>query len=137
MYNDILEGYSKWGEANAKVCLYYAAPCLIIPAKTGITYYNQSGCVCCNHPEVEGFAIPIKARFLEFFGGFCSNEYYRSAGQQALFEEAIEELVASVGLKLVSFDFEEAWTTIRVNQGGGDYTDGTEFDVILSWENCD
>jgi hypothetical protein len=132
---DLLEGYSKWSETT-NVCLFYAAPCLIVPARTGVRYYNQTGCVCCNQHEIEGFALPIKARFAEFFNGFCLHEY-NASGKQALFEEALEELCASVGLNYRGHDFEEAWTTIQVNQGGGKYTDGTDFEIILSWENCD
>lgn len=133
---DLLEGYSKWSDTH-KVCLYYAAPCLIVPAKTGVIYYNQTDCVSCNHPEVEGFSLPVRPRHLEFLdGGFCSHYFYGSRGERE-FEESIEELVASVGLNFKSFSFEEAWTTIQVNQGGGKYTDGTDFEVILSWENCD
>lgn len=133
---DLLDGYNPWNP-DAQVCLYYAAPSLIVPKKTGITYYNQTGCVSCLQRDIEGFALPIQKRFLEFFERFCSNEYWGSAGKQALFEEALEELCASVGLNYRGHMFEEAWTTIQVNQGGGKYTDGTNFEVILAWENCD
>ena len=32
---------------------------LIIPEKTGIIYSNQTGGHTCNHPEVEGYYIPL------------------------------------------------------------------------------
>ena len=32
---------------------------LIIPEKTGIIYSNQTGGVTCNHPEIEGYYIPL------------------------------------------------------------------------------
>lgn len=32
---------------------------LIVPATTGIKYSNQTGGTACDHPEVEGFYVPL------------------------------------------------------------------------------
>lgn len=33
---------------------------IILKAKTGFKYSNQTGGVCCNHPEQEGLLIPLE-----------------------------------------------------------------------------
>ncbi len=33
--------------------------CLVIEAPTGVVYSTQTGGSCCDHPEVEGFIVPL------------------------------------------------------------------------------
>jgi hypothetical protein len=37
---------------------------LIVQGETGITWTNQTGGVCCNHPVIEGFAVPLPLSWL-------------------------------------------------------------------------
>ena len=45
---------------KTRISLYgLDSPVLIVPAKTGIVYYNQTGGCATNQNEVEGYLIPI------------------------------------------------------------------------------
>lgn len=50
---------SKWRKSNLKCDVYSHNWGIIVPAKTGIWYEQQTCGVCCNHVKIQGSFIPL------------------------------------------------------------------------------
>lgn len=89
---------------------------LIVLAPTGITWTNQTGGVSCNHPEAEGFLIPLPFAWVSCKDSL-ENEWgapYDAARVGAwLLERQLGELFEP---DPEATRLEEAWIPVRVLQ---------------------
>lgn len=138
-------------------------PAIIVKAETGIIYSNQTGGVCCHHPEQEGFLVilPSPPRGITIFDPRRWYEEMPALGD-TLYDEIEHALNGSHaflwGVAQVEVDRqaknEEAWVHIRFRgdfspQGyyGGLFRPDPNrdpepekyplYEGVLSWENCD
>jgi hypothetical protein len=135
-------------------------PVLIVPAKTGIIYENQTAGCCCNHPEMEGYLVPISVDELhkrEIFmpGVWCQKggipvdppDEWRN-GQAKKYEDAVHDWWDKVchdieeisnGLIQVIQDVhqEEAWLWVRAKLDGELSSSGEWTKCVLTWLNSD
>lgn len=136
---------------------------LIIEAKTGVKYSNQTGGYACNHPEVEGFLLPINLTLDCAEQGLLLNCYYMNADDESTTytKEQLEEVKIFIDILnqslydsyLIDSKFkidesrlnimEEAWIPLisdkfKINDGS--FITGKikkPVRAILTWENSD
>lgn len=129
-------------------------PVIIVPAKTGIIYKQQTAGIMCHHPEMEGFIIPLEYAPTKDKWIFDPDRWYLT-DQDPYTEDThreIEETIAALkswhvrNLKVVKHpDNEEAWMYVEFDyvvfnireDGEGDHETITRMTGILTWENCD
>lgn len=120
---------------------------LIIGAPTGVIYNAQTGGMSCNHPEYEGFVLPLGS-FMEDFDD-CS---YGCSHLQDI-EGAAKKLANDLHLRLIEetklwrykiyFDFDridqlqEGWWPVIVS--GKIFEDGKDYTMkgFVHTGNCD
>ena len=125
---------------------------LIVPAQTGVVYTNQVGGTECEHPEIEGFVIPIEydiqienpQNSLTF--KVCELFPEGSAGVINInCAEKIQELLDSSpftkGIK-INLDklkkSKESWLHVTVEGNLDDTFDSDNIsEAILTWPNSD
>jgi len=148
---------------DLRQCLDY--PVLIVPAKTGIVYTNQTGGCFCNHPELEGYLVPIIVNELpqrEIFnpdvwykrGGIVieppnalrsaplanDNEEIKSKEFILWWENArreIEEISRGLIQVIKDVHQEEAWFWVRAKLDGELSSSGEWTKCVLTWVNSD
>lgn len=58
---------------------------LIVEHPTGVLYRNQTGGVCCMHPTIEGFGIPLEVSFNKSKGVFRLEEHWFDGNKKSHF----------------------------------------------------
>lgn len=92
---------------------------VIVPAPTGIVWTNQTGGMCCAHPELEGFLVPLAGEgprepdpFENVFPGM--NPYDPVQVQQWLEFNGLEPLFEPLRATDEAPDHAEAWIWVRI-----------------------
>jgi hypothetical protein len=125
----------------------------IVPAPTGILWTNQTGGTSCQHPEVEGYFLPLPHSVLGWGDHFrlINVGWGGGAYDVALVQDflAVNELT---GLFEPAPDtrhpFHEAWVPVRIKSALENVPGSTSFvdvvlsghlgvEVILTYENSD
>lgn len=143
-----------------KIVLYpLEQPAIIVKAKTGLVYTNQTAGVMCHHPEQEGFLVLLDPPPRKFTI-FDSNRWYDE--MPAFNNETYDEIEATLNRKHAYYwhirdirvdrtaKNEEAWIHVRFrgdfSKEGNFRTDWDsdpqpqafpEYEGILTWKNCD
>lgn len=140
-----------------RVVLYnLRQPALIVKAKTGIIYTNQTGGVACHHPKQEGFLIPLREAMRS--KAFDPGRWYDEV--PALDDKMCDEIEAALNYRDFGWNIsdirvdrgaynQEAWVHVRFRgdfEAKGFCTDVNDdpqpekyplYEGILTWENCD
>ena len=96
---------------------------IIILAKTGLLWENQVGGCSCNHPNAEGFFVPLEPKNcvdpLEDLRGIPYDpelvwKFLGAAGLQGILEPLEAEHPTAV-----EWGLQEAWVPVRVSQAEG------------------
>ncbi len=86
-----------------KIMISIESPAIIIPKKTGVTYFNQVGGYSCHDLEIEGFVIPVAENFYwkseDGKGNVPGNEYWNYKS----FQKHMDELFAPLGRKKTKY----------------------------------
>ena len=89
---------------------------LIIPAKTGVFFSNQTGGVMCNHPEIEGVFVPLEGEVWDEKKGerirLEEKRFWHGNSEELRYEEVIK--VFGLPLKPFPLQLEEAWVLCKV-----------------------
>ena len=123
---------------------------LILPARTGVAYRNQTGGHSCLHTELEGYLVPIlgerpdalerlSAHFIgSKYGGWCDR------GIDAETAEFIDSLLAEMNRVPIVVDRDklnlswESWIHVKIQSPLISLVQNAEPDCgILTWPNSD
>jgi hypothetical protein len=126
-------------------------PCLIVPAKTGVVYLNQTGGYSCLQNSLEGYIIPVS-------DGLLPKDYTNSLewkieqffkNRQGIIDQTIAQNIQEL-LKTckessgVNINWErlndsyESWLHVLVNETEySDYKGLYNIEAILTWTNSD
>lgn len=118
-------------------------PILIAAAKTGIFYTNQTGGVACNHPAIEGFAVPLgpgleidACCFGKHFGDVIPEDVAARVEAQVRLHLRWSD-VRDFTIDRSRDDHDEAWIwcswSMEINEAG----ERRNFYGVLTYENCD
>jgi hypothetical protein len=91
---------------------------LIIPAKTGVFFSNQTDGVACNHPKLEGVFVPLQGEHWDDKKGervkLSERRFWVGGSDELRFEDVIKEF--GLPLKPLPFQFQEAWVWCKVTR---------------------
>lgn len=124
-----------------KMCLYNLNPGInlgIIPYKTGVTWYNQTGCLLCDHSEIEGFSIPLAYMYLDCtVGEFDIRELMERT--ELMYNLQYKNNISKFRYEVKSL--KEAWVKLEIFNFPNDIFKIPEEIVIdkmfITWRNCD
>lgn len=122
-------------------------PVIIVPAETGVIYSNQTGGCCCNHPEMEGYIIPLETKWEAqnpLNPNIFSPDWWYLKFMDDQKADEIEDMLNTPYGKIRNLkvlrdeEWEEAWVRVSFEMSV-DYTEDewTELEGILTWENSD
>ena len=123
---------------------------LLVPEKTGIIFTNQvNGCVC-QHPQLEGFLIPInndrlltdpehlENQLCSLFDGFYGSFSEEKANQiEAVLQKYSETKGIRINRELLSESVESWIHVIAIETEFSCYSGFGELKGILTWQNSD
>ena len=95
---------------------------VILHAATGIEWANQTDGICCRHPKIEGFAIPVamSAEIVEELHGLVCLDAVASERTVVAVNEILEGLAAPIAIAPGLPTLREAWLEIVVKRCCGD-----------------
>lgn len=84
---------------ETKPVIGVSTPCIIIPHKTGIVYFNQVGGYAVHNLEIEGYIIPLEpdyyVKIKEGEKSNCDNPYWNKFNLQEHFDKLFAPLKES------------------------------------------
>jgi hypothetical protein len=121
---------------------------LIIKAPTGVRYSNQSGGYACEHPETEGFFVPLRTRAgrseLTTLAGMFRGKWNRLDDVRA---DSVDGALRRHGITSIRVDrsmlseSREAWVHVIVSAVDNEYVPlagaSAEARGVLVWPNSD
>jgi hypothetical protein len=121
---------------------------LIIKAPTGVRYSNQSGGLACEHPEIEGFLVPLRTRAgrseITTLAGMFRGAWHRLDDGRA---DALDSALRRHGISSIRVDrsmlseSREAWVHVIVSALENGFVPlagaPAEAKGVLVWPNSD
>lgn len=115
---------------------------LIVSEKTGIRFTTQTGGMCCNHPEAEGFYVPFNGawhnQFTDEMHKLVCDMYLKGADW-----DKVDELLKGYHLRVdrsKAEEAQEAWIPVIIGNEYGEFDPLYRCGGMRAWliyGNCD